>query len=199
MAELHNALTGYPKLLEAFRRAIGETSPAFTGIERAGETLTPTMDLWALPEWALLRGEVLFARSVSVAAAAALFSSIELVNPTGSGVLVNVLAIASFGTSVNTNVDSGAALGAIATTQGVALDTRFPQLGAVSRATVTTGQLAAGAALPQDTLAQNMRSTTPYIIVPGKKLFIAPLAVNLVNLCALVWSERPLLPGEGAI
>lgn len=199
MAELHNALTGYPKLQEAFRRAIGETSPAFTGIERAGETLTPVLDLWAIPEWALLRGEVIYSRYFSVGPQAGLFSSIELVNPTGSGVLCTVLELMAGGNIFQVGIDTGVALGVVATNRGIANDARWPNLGEVSRCSLVSGNLAAGVALPQDQVAAATRTTRPYIVQPGKKLFMSTIAVNQTLQLGILFTERPLLAGENAI
>lgn len=199
MPHVHNGLHEYNRLLDGAARAIGEKSGAqdFTGIERFGETLTPVMDLWALPEWAILRGEILFSRAVEVTPGAT-FGSIELVNGASTGVLAVVLDFrtTSAGTVI-VGVDSGVALGASATTQGVANDTRFPQLGAVSRCTVVTGGLAATVALPQEVINTNNASQRPYIIIPGKKLMIIADTVNQVVRGSLLWTERPLLPTEG--
>lgn len=176
---------------------LGEMGADFSGIERAGETLTPTMDLWALPEWALLRGETIFSRIWSVGAQAALFSSAEFVNPAGSGVLAVVLELGNVsGNTLQASIDSGTAIGVVGTVRGVANDSRFPQLGEVSRCSITTGNLAAGAALAQDHIPNNSRSVRAYIIRPGNKLFISTGAVNLDCVGNLYWTERSLLPNE---
>lgn len=200
MPHVHNGLHEYSRLLDAAARAIGEKSGAqdFTGIERFGETLTPTMDLWALPEWAILRGEILFARAAAVGAVALLFSSLEFVNPATSNVLAvvlllrNVAGVAAF----QTGVDSGAALGAVGVLQGVAVDTRYPQLGEVSRCTITQGQLAGAIALPQDTINPGITATIPYIIRPGNKLMLINPIANQGISSTIFWTERPLLPTE---
>lgn len=193
---LHNALTNYVQLLNGFRRALGEMGGDFSGIERAGETLTPILNPWSLPEWALLRGEILFARSIAVGALAANYSIQELVNPTGSGVLAVVLEIMNVGSLMQTSIDSGPALGVLATNRGVAVDARFPQLGEVSRCTVVSGQVAGAISLPQDAIVANTRTVRPYILQPGKKLYTSPTAVNTASWLTWFWSERTLLPNE---
>lgn len=199
MSHVHNGLHEYTRLLDAAARAVGEKSGAqdFSGIERFGETLTPIMDLWALPEWAILRGEILFARRQEAPAVAARFSSTELVNPTGSGVLAVVLTVLVDFSTVEGSVDSGVSIAANPVVRrGVALDTRFPQLGEVSRCTVTTGDVAANVALPQFRLATQAVVPMPFILRPGKKLFMINVTANTAMGNSLVWSERPLLPTE---
>lgn len=195
---IHNQLTNYAQLLAGFRRALGEMGPNFSGIERAGETLTPTIDLWSLPEWALARGEQLFARDgiSQGAGGAGVFSSEEFVNPAGSGVLAVILEIFNSSSNVFVGVDNGPALGAVATARGVNLDARIgTNLGELSRCTIVTGQLAGGVALPVDLILQNTRSVRPYILPPGRKLFVSPGA-NQASAIGFFWSERPLLPAE---
>lgn len=194
----HNQLTNYALLLAGYRRMLGEMGADFSGLERAGETLQPVMDLWALPEWALLRGETIYSRSVLPPAVVARNSSVELVNASTSGVLVVVLFIRCIaGSDMQVQTDSGIAIAANpVVSRGVANDTRFPQLGETSQATITSGDVAAGASLPQELLTSTIASTHPYIIRPGSKLFIVATTVNVAMSCNLMWTERPLLPNE---
>lgn len=196
---IHNQLTSYAQLLAGYRRMLGEMGADFSGIERAGETLTPIMDPWALPEWALLRGEVLYARRTGGGAAGAgNFTSLEFVNPAGSGVLATILEIQvtpSFN-AVEYSVDVGPALGVVLTARGVIHDTRGPAFGEVSRCTMVVGVLLAGVALSQGVINVAERMTRPLIIRPGAKLFLIPGAANTSNDCSIFWSERPLLPAE---
>lgn len=197
MPHVHNGLHEYTRLLDAAARAIGEKSGAqdFSGIERFGETLTPTMDLWALPEWALLRGEILFGRSVFNAANPATFQSVEVVNPAGSNVLAVLLEIDNRNGGVEPGLDVGPALGVVATVRGAAHDGRYP-FGELSRCTLVLGRLAGPTAIPQDNLIGGSRTSRPYILVPGTKLMlIAPAANTDVGL-SVFWSERVLLPSE---
>ncbi len=195
MPHVHNALHHFTQIQDAYRKALGETDPGFTGIERAGETVTPTIDLWAQPDWAFLQGRILFARRVSSAAVAGRFSSVELVNPAGSGILVVTELIRSGTSSLDIAVDSGTALGVTATTQGLARDTRYPA-GPVSVATVVTGDLAAGVTQPQDRITSGVLANRPYILRPGTKLFLVGLAVNTAIEVVLYWMERRVLNGE---
>lgn len=196
MPHVHNALHHLTRVQGAYRAALGEGDPAFNGLERAGETITPTLDLWALPEWALLRGEVLYQRSVAVGALAGNYSTQELVNPVGSGILAVVLEIMNQATLSQTSVDSGAALGVLSTTRGVAADARLAQLGPVSACTIVGGQVAGGVTNPQDVIIAATRSARPYIIPPGKKLFVFPTAVNTASWLSWFWTERKASPEE---
>lgn len=197
MGSLHNGLTSNPKLQEAYRRALGEQSQGFSGLERGSESLQPVIDLWSVPEWALLRGEVLYSRRGFIAAGAALFSSTEFVNPAGSGILAVVYEITNQSAiSFDVAVDVGPALGVVATFRGLPNDTRWPQLGEVSQCTLVTGQLAAGVALPQDTLNASVRVQRPYIVAPGRKIFTIGTVVNTAMSMGFFWSERRLLANE---
>lgn len=195
---LHNALTSNPTLQRAFRRALGEMSNNFSGLERGSESLQPVMDLWALPEWAIIRGEIIFSRQTSIAAGGAgTFTSLELVNPTGSGILAVLLEIWNNSGIVQGSVDSGTAIGAGATRRGLANDARFPQLGEVSTCTVVEGAAAvAGISLPQDALFQGERSMRPYILPPGRKFTLFQSAANTLLSASFLWTERRLLSDE---
>lgn len=57
------------------------------GLERFGETLTPVIDLWSLPEWSYLRAETL-GQVMRVAASGANNSAVALANPLTSRSLV---------------------------------------------------------------------------------------------------------------
>lgn len=199
MPSLHNGLTSNPALQAAYRRALGEMSQGFSGLERGSESLQPIMDLWALPEWAIFRGEILFSRCGAQIGApgAGVFASHELVNPAGSNVLVVVLELVNLGASIDVSVDSGTALGALQTLRGVANDARFPQLGEVSQSTWVRGNtLVAPVALSQDLLGTNFKSSRPYIIQPGKKLICITNAANQASQVSILWYERRLVNNE---
>jgi hypothetical protein len=85
---VHNALHHLTELQAGYRAALGEMDEQFSGIERAGETLLPTLDLWGLPEWAILRGEQLALGRLSVAALAGNFSMVQVENETSDRLTV---------------------------------------------------------------------------------------------------------------
>ena len=201
MAELHNQLHRLTTVQSAYKKALGEDVGEFRGLERAGETLTPLINLWDRPEWELLRSEIIFSRVGTAAAVAARFSSVELVNPTGSGILAVVRRVALHGGTAQMSVDSGGALGVTTTTRGIANDTRYATLGEASVCTVVFGDLAAGIALPQDQATAAapsgpLGSFNPYILAPGRKLFVIATAVLSAITVGLLWTERRALPGE---
>lgn len=202
---IHNALRTYAKLLDAIRRAAGESAGTdFSGVERLSETLVPVLDIWRRPEHALLRGEKLFARRVNSAAVAARFSSVELVNPTGSQVLAVVQRIKCSSGNAIIAIDNGAALGVTATTNGIVVDGRNATLGFDSTCTLVTGDFAATVANPQDFVtfaggaagASTFGSDFPWILPPGRKLFMVCDTVNTAINMTVLWWERPLLPNE---
>lgn len=198
MPALHNGLTSNPKLQEAYRRALGEQSQSFSGLERGSESLQPIMDLWALPEWALLRGERLFSLQVSAPAVAARNSSVELVNPAGSGILAVVLEQRATFSTGRIETDTGAAIAANpVTANGRPHDARLIQAGTVvSQCRVVTGDVAAGVANPMEELAATASTTRPWVIQPGRKLFIIHPTQNTALGWSIFWSERNLLSNE---
>jgi hypothetical protein len=199
MPHVHNALHHLTQVQAGYRAALGEDGADFTGIERAGETMTPVLDLWSRPEFELLRGEVLYRRAENSPAVAARLSVFELVNPAGSGILAVVTNIENDGATPELEIspDSGVAVGLNpATSRGVAVDTRWPNLGEVSRCALVGGDTAAGAAIRVERIAGSSESSKPYILRPGTKLFIAGLTVNTAISLGISWRERLASPAE---
>lgn len=158
-------------------------------LERFGETLTPIIDLWGQPEWQLLRGEIPYARVVFPPAVAARFSSAEFVNATDD--TLAVMGIILCGGSADMVVDSGGAIAANpVTTRGVCMDTRTKQLGAVSRCTITSGDVGAGVTLPQWRATAAQQLPFRFVIAPGKKLFIVSTVANTAVTYEFIWTER---------
>lgn len=90
MGQGHNELRR-GQLSVALTRALQDARGS-GGLERYGETLTPNIDLWSLPEWAYLRGEVLGAQYRFVAAGAN-NGAAAICNPLTSRSLVVVEAV----------------------------------------------------------------------------------------------------------
>lgn len=108
MPHVHNALHHATSLQDAFRKAVGEQDPGFTGIERAGETLTPTINLWERPEWARLRGETLWSLRHAQAAVAAEMGFVGLRNPATSRSIAVIQNIrVDVGAAARVNVTHG--------------------------------------------------------------------------------------------
>jgi len=208
MGLLHNELRR-TSLSIALTRALGATKGA-VGIERFGETLTPTINLWERPEWAVLRDEWLcaFLRG-QAAGAAGTFAAVALVNPANSGLLVVLTALASnvavAADSITLEIATEAQLAVDLTTQtvGVVRDRRANVAGFVSRAHVRNG------ASTVATIGQQVSRVTgpvvefirfqtglPIVLPPGHG------AVAITNndastiTVALEWYERRALPGE---
>lgn len=198
MPHVHNGLHHNTQLLTAAARAMGEVSGAqdFSGIERFGETLTPIVNLWDLPEWALLRGEVLYTRRIDVAAVAAQFGVVELVMATGRNNIATVLGLHNLSAiDLDMNMDNGAALTA-AFGNGVANDGRFPP-GEMSQLAIHAGTRVAGVALSQWVTSTLTRCDIPWVLTPGDRLFIAGSVVNTAIRLNVFFTERQLLPTEG--
>lgn len=70
MADIHNGIKYATGELNALGIA-GGLARDQSGVERLGETLTPIMDIWSQPEWAWLRGDLLWVSRPMISAAGA--------------------------------------------------------------------------------------------------------------------------------
>lgn len=201
MAEEHNALKYGPRISSAAAVTLGG-GYGDVGISRVSESIVVVQDLFdhrTKPEWALPRGEKLFARRVQSAAVAARFSTVELVNP--SLTMLLVVDLIQLTTNSTWQIDSGAAVAANpVVTRGVCEDGRDPQLGAVSIATLTTGDTAAATNLPQGISFSSVTPVRMRMILPpgptGNRLFIAGPGVLTQLDLMIQWRERQPFPGE---
>lgn len=208
MPHVHNALHHATSLQDAFRKALGEGDAAFNGIERAGETLTPVIDIWSLGEWAALRGEVLWTLTHDQPAVAAEQGFVGVRNPADSGVIVVILGI---------RADTGATLARAVLNHGVISatdvdgsediaprDTRFPLTGVGPMVKIHGAGAAAigNSALDQIVIPANDSrefEPVPRIITPGFELRVYNNTVN-VQISVTMWGYmRRALPGELAI
>lgn len=207
MAGLHNELQRFVSLQDAYRAALGEKTERFTGLERAGETLTPVVNLWERPEWAFLRGEGLYMGTANQVAGVAQFSACGIFNPANSRRLVVVEEM----TPVNINsqlvvADGGSAI--VFTTAGVVRrrDLRLTGSGSFVAPGAVIGSILLGAAqtnfgwimdgaTPGSAIAAS-RNFCPLILPPGTSYFVSCVTANLSMNTSFKWRERLLLPGE---
>lgn len=182
-----------------------------TALERLGETLTPILNPWGLPEWAKLRGEQLYSVRSFQAAVAAEFSGIALHNPAGSNTIIVVDAVAAgAGTTMTVlleiMLDSAISATYTVNANPASLrDRRFrtsfsavAQVRQGSDATNTFGaQLDTTTAptLPSAGSPSDFRAL-PVILQPGEALAVIGQTVNLSLVTVFVWRERAALPGE---
>lgn len=82
MADIHNALRR-SQLSSALKNFLGDTRGE-SGLERYGETLTPTVDMWEDGERNILRDELLFFSFTFQAAVAAEFGAVGIGLPVAS-------------------------------------------------------------------------------------------------------------------
>lgn len=210
MGNVHNALNRGP-LGQALKNAIGDTK-AEGMLERWGETLQPTMDLWSMPEWAFLRQESLWTCRLTRAADAANASIAGIMLPTASRFLVvveGVTARNAAGAAVWLSMLNRATIAALG---GFALgnppffrdqrshETIGAQFAPVETFTALTGALPLnGIAEEQFTLATGSMIpflTPPYIVRPGGGLFVQTSAINQVLTCNFWGRVRSALPTE---
>lgn len=207
MAQIHNELRK-GTLSEAIKRALGVTRSE-GGVERFGETVTPIVHPWGLPEWAYLRGEALAGGQRFEAAAGATFlGSVALVNPAASKYLV-VVTMATYQVAVAANVrvglDTEAAIVAVlpTTTIGSFADTRWSRTGIGPIARIRSGAPAAalGSILCFDnTTTIDTRALSigeeKIVLSPGFGIVLQNQDDNAGFTVAYAWRERLAYPGE---
>lgn len=208
MAQTHNEIRkGW--LSEAVNRALGRTREG--GIERISETLDPVLNLWGMPEWAYLRGELLWSGQVTQVAVAGEQSMLALTNPANSNLIVVIESILLAGSVQNVRITPTVLRTDIEATLALALvpqarDNRWWQspivVGKQARTQFWTGSNAGslggigtekiGIVAGTFTLA----ATPPYILRPGTSLLIEGVTVNLGVDFTVSGRERTAYPGE---
>lgn len=178
-----------------------------TALERLGETLTPILNPWGLPEWAKLRGEDLYAVTSVQSAVAAEFSAICIENPVASNSLIVVddVQVSAAGVNIPATLEIMLISAVSATYTVVARpaslrDRRFRSTFA-SKAQLRFGSDPSntfGAQLAQIpvTTLENAYRCLPVILQPGDLLAVIGQTVNSALRVNWVWRERAALPGE---
>jgi len=202
---LHNALTrgNWSKALQA---ALG-VQKADGGVERYGETLTPGIDLWGLPEWARLRGEMLAGGPFSVTSAAGTLSEVLLLNPTTNFMATVTRIWWAFDTRQELHyarLNQGTLPAGFVAANSGPVDFRDPRLIATSSTKCILAQ-AANAAIdggisfdaPTHSALNTLEDREPIVVGPLTGLILRAPAVG-VNLLrgGIRWRERATLPGE---
>lgn len=203
---VHNALSR-GLLPSALSRALGDAE-AESGLERYGETLTPTLNLWQQPEWAYLRSEALWGWENSPAGVAGEMSGAAIVNPTGSGNLIVVENITAYA--------SGAVIAfllqytleaTIVATFGLSAapvlkDTRWAGK-VLGRAQFYMGSDPAPLAtrnieliVAAANVTERFNSGLPFVLGPGYGLIVQGSAVNTGFVVSFGYRERKAFPGE---
>lgn len=199
MGSLHNELHRFTDVQSAYARAVGEIAPGFSGIERAGETLTPTMNLWDQPEWAYLRRERLQYGRATQGAVAGELSHVGIRVPAGQMLVVIEsvdVGLAATGT-LSFSTGSAVLTGGETASSGAQRDRRI--IG-TSRAQMVRGSQAAlsGAAVHFVRLLADTMYRYPFAIVlePGTTFWVVHDTANLGLTVSFTWRERSALPGE---
>lgn len=89
MGQIHNELRRAARIANAVKAILGDTD-SDNGLERFSETLQPVVNLWDRIEWATLAGEVPWWDTAVKAAVVARFSTILVINPANSGLIITV-------------------------------------------------------------------------------------------------------------
>ena len=207
MGNLHNELRR-GMLGPALSRALGLTKGT-EGLERVGETLTPTIDLWSDPSWAYLRGEPLLSWTGLIAEVAGEYSGAGLVLPVGCGTLI-ILERCTVSSAASTRYYAQRATAAqIQATflvdggRGNQRDTRWQALFGPGQGHVWSGSDAAFFGVELELTGNagvndmaTCSACLPLIISPGNGFLIQPTAANQALYVTFGWRERKALPGE---
>jgi len=166
------------------------------GVERLGETLTPVVDLWSRPEWALLRDERWGAgTAVEVAGGVGIVSHVQLFNPAGSGVLCVVHSISTMQTVNVWLLDTALATPRNTSPIDGRLDLSSTGIGLRCRVRSTVNAGSLGTQISRLASGSHIKEI-PMVLFPGNGIHVTTTADNLDLVASFVFYERPLLPGE---
>jgi hypothetical protein len=211
MARTHNQIVYATDLLGAINRATG-IDPYSNGVERTGETLTPSFDPWEMPEWAYLRRECLWSRALNVGAVVGELGACAVSCPLATTWLVTVDYANFTGGTSPMSVQTGAVIRSVAAgtlTQvgnGTARDTRFGQPGLVQflhqGLEVWSGSDPGGLIsnvydlLTIGNTDQKPSAALPVILKPGAAWLVQATTANQSFIANFGGRVRQALPGE---
>ena len=188
MPKPHNAIDRANEMLRGLRNIVGMSEG---GVERFGETLTPVLDAWRLPEHRVPRGEYPWTIRYPVAAGAGVYSTFE-VGAVDNTWLVMVDAV--YPTSiVNLRWHSAPAVGAVGNEACRSRDSRHGFLDFLQMYHGTTAS-APNASMMR--LVPNIWNPVEIVLSKQYLLQIRGEAVNTaIDICA-VGRVRQVYPGE---
>jgi hypothetical protein len=194
----------------ALKNAVGDPK-GDGGLERFGETLQPTIDLWQRPEWAFLREEHAFMSFNSQAAVAAEFSIVAWTIPAAARTIAVIEAVnCRCAVACVLGLAARSVVAATLTLQTFVLsrDTREVKDPAGTPVKALPIELFSGSD-PSATLGGNMEETfatathyenfitLPYILKPGSGIYVVAQTVNtIINGVNIKGYLRNALPGE---
>lgn len=209
----HNELKQFPKLTQAYQLATGLAENE-EGVVRLGETMTPIVNIWDQPEWALLRGEQHHARRLSQAATGAGRNTfVAIVNPTGSGIVVVVTGISAIpgaaGSQLSLLVSTGANVqaSALATTFGTPVDRRLIGGAGIVPVAQSIAQVIAGdsagllgsvveAEVQRNAALNPLSYMTPWILWANDAILVQTNTANESIALSYRWYERKCVTNE---
>lgn len=203
MGSVHNELTGRSGFVSRAIRNALQIESGEVGIERVSETLQPNINLWSRPEWAILRGERLWAVAPSQPAVAAEFSQVGIFNPAASGLIVVVDAVMGVANTTATVQEFmlGANVAFTATGTPNSRDSRTALLVGIqcgSFAHHAGARIGSGALIASIGHNNGTYAYWPLNVVlhPGFFLAGGPSVVNTLAAISFFGSERPAFAGE---
>lgn len=199
MAQVHNSLRRAGAILQGIKSVLG-VQEAESGVERFGETLTPVLDVWGRPEFAMPRGELLFARDLtSAAGGAGTRSKAQIWNPsTNRLVMVDALVANITGAAGYVQVWLYNAELTTLVASFSRRDMRWEQPTAVcqQRTSAEAGNL--GTHMLRWGVAADTAAYIPvsFVLSPGWGLHVQPSLDNTAITVSFIGRERVALPGE---
>lgn len=203
---MHNGLPR-GELSKALSRVVGDMEGS-DGLERYGETLQPTIDLWRSPEFAWLRREFLLVNQATAGPVPAEYGALALVNPAASGMIVVVERVyfwlaAQGAASLQRVVEATVAGTLAAGGRGISRDTRNPlTLPGAALIYAGTDPGGIGTTLERVWTPSGANNTgyysvsLPYVLSPGQALVSQAGVPNVAFETGFCYRERRANRGE---
>jgi len=201
MGQTHNELRR-GDLSRALKNLLADSRGG--GLERYGETLTPVIDMWSRPEFALLRGEALFGEIEPVPAVVGELGMAGIVVPAASGMLAVVFAAVRSGSAAAWQFGLATEVAVLATlTVGPQVQNVDGRRGPIAvnpatgsdpasiYTTVAAYQLNTPAASDQDRVFAG-----PLIVRPGQAAIVLGTTANTAGTCQFSGYVRRAYPTE---
>lgn len=186
-----NSLSRATDISRAFSLIMGLTGPD-DGVFAIGETLTPIVNLWELPEWAWARSAELAAgRGYEAAAGAGTYTRIELENPVGSNLLC-VVEKMRCSTAAAVTVNSGAS----ALTADSVWPRRDNRAQTYNQINIYSGSVGAAPGAQFFQCYANLTEELDFIIGPGGLVRWTAATANTALEVNFSGRVRPLMTGE---
>jgi hypothetical protein len=203
MTQVHNAIRHYAALASGIKRSLGLAAED-EGPSRVGETVTPTFDVFGIPEHALHRGENRYSAGLIISAGGAgafVKAMIRNMSTTKLAVMESVYVSSSSSQGIYLCPDVTGLANTSA--QGSNLDGRAGGGLASLGIPVSCLSWAADATTPGTPMFAFLLGAGAFIPLrvslvckPGQALLVRSTVANVELYVSFMWREREALPGE---